>query len=155
MRRFVQRQLRFLVIAGTCGLLAAASPLWARFQLRAFSTQDIDGVDSLGNPDPTLGGESVGKVFKDSRTGVILQINRALVENEIGRSLVFRNRGLTMFDPETFDDDDPLTSTSDYTLIFERTAIFQGTVDETGWGAVEVKIFDPAAPALPQPVPVP
>lgn len=148
MLRFPTSRISFLMAAAMCGLLAAASPALARYVLKAYSSQDIAGLDDLGNVDPTLGGESYGKIFKDDATGVILQINRALVENEFGFSLIIRNQGLTMFDPDTYD---PLTSTSDYTQYFPRTTLFQGTQNETGWGAVQVKIYDPKL--APAPVP--
>lgn len=148
MLRFPTSKISILMVAAVCGLLAAASPALARYVLKAYSSQDIAGLDDLGNVDTTLGGESAGKVYKDDVTGVILQINRALVENEFGFSLIIRNQGLTMFDPESYE---ALTSTSDYTQYFVRTTLFQGTQNETGWGAVQVKIYDPKL--APAPVP--
>lgn len=148
MRHFVQRKSGLLLLAAACALLATASPLWARMILRAYSNQDIAGVDDLGNRDIMLGGESSGKIFKDSTTGIILQINRGMVENELGHRIIFRDENLTMFDPETYE---KLTSTSSYTLVFERTTKFEGTEDETGWGAIEVKVHDPKL--APAPIP--
>jgi|GEM_PF-5239959 len=140
------RHHRFLVFGLMTALLLVATTTWAKFDLLAHSIQRIDGVSLAGNPSTTLGRKSVGKIYKDLNTGVVLQISQARVENLFKFSKAFRNRGLTMFDPQTYE---TLTSTSDYTLVSVRTNLFQGTQNDTGWGAVEVKVYDPQFAPVP------
>ncbi len=125
--------------------LLAATPAWAVFQYFAQSTQVVDGVDKDGNPSTDLGNKSSGKIYKDLATGVVLQINQAIVDNEFGYGKLFRNRGLTMYDPLTYE---KLTSTRDVTIVYARTTKYDSVKDETGWGAYELKSYNPRLPPL-------
>lgn len=60
----------------------------------------LHGVDPSGNPDATIGQEVDGKSYKDSGTGIVVQIASGLVTNEFGRRRTFENQGLTITDPD-------------------------------------------------------
>jgi hypothetical protein len=80
------------------------------------TTTFINGVDATGNLSSDNGGEATGKVFKDTNTGILLEVVSGIVINETRyRKLSYPNQGVTVTDPgssQTF------TATADLEVVY-------------------------------------
>lgn len=61
----------------------------------------LPGVTAQGNLSGTLGGQGSGKIYRDTSTGMVIQIVRANVVNDSRRSATFQNTGTIIRDPAT------------------------------------------------------
>lgn len=95
--KFSHLSLRLAAAASVVALLAATC--YAAISSGTVTVQ-LHGVDVSGNPDDSLGQEVEGKSYKDSGTGIIVQIASGAVTNEFGRRRTFENQGLTITDPD-------------------------------------------------------
>lgn len=59
----------------------------------------LHGVDVGGNPSVNLGDLVDGKSYKDTRTGIIVQVASGQVKNDYGQRVRFEDQGLTITDP--------------------------------------------------------
>lgn len=59
----------------------------------------LPGVDRNGNPDANRGGFGSGKIYKDTRTGILYATANANVRNAYGRTVLFTNLSYNINDP--------------------------------------------------------
>jgi hypothetical protein len=96
----------------------------------------IDGVDATGNLSAENGAEATGKVYKDTNTGVLLELVSAIVINETSyRKLSFANQGVTVIDPGS---SQSFTATADLEVVYAPFA-------ENFASAGRVALFVPTA----------
>jgi hypothetical protein len=115
--------------AGICVLLVATACFASSSIVRGNVSVFLNGVDSGGSPYPPNGTTVTGKAYKDTTTGVIVQLAHGTVINDYGTIVIFSNQGVTITDPQTLN---TLTATSDVEVV-------------TGRGcAIELAIYDPA-----------
>lgn len=120
--------------------LVAATASAAIYQANV--SVQVDGVDGTGSPSSENGAVVTGKSYKDSNTGIVVQIARAAVINQYGRPRIFSDRGLSVTDPQ--DTSITHTATNDLEVISRPVS---GPVAQ----AVQVSIYDPAfAPPPPE-----
>lgn len=100
----------------------------------------LDGVDSTGNPSSTNGANSsFGKSFKETNSGIIVQIASAVVTNQFGHPRIFSDRGLTVTDPSTVGNATPTTFTATNDIeVVSRPFTAQSSF------AVELAVYNPA-----------
>lgn len=77
------------------------------------ATYPIPGVDASGNPSQVTGIGS-GKIYKDSRTGIVFAGFVGVVPNQLGAATYFVNQGLPITDPVT---QESLTATADVEVV--------------------------------------
>lgn len=81
------------------------------------ATYPIPGVDASGNPSQ-LSGIGSGKIYKESRTGIVFGAFVGVVPNQLGASTYFINQGLPISDPVT---QESLTATADVEVVMTPT----------------------------------
>lgn len=123
-----------IALVGTC----SAAWVGARVAVQ------VDGVDATGNPSAANGGQGIGKTYKDSSTGIIVQTAARFVKNEFGQSRIFSDRGLPVIDPTTVGNTTPttVTATND-TQIVGRP--WFGLLA----GAFQIAVYNPVPPPPP------
>jgi hypothetical protein len=133
------------LLTGLCALAFLVTPLLGGFYAVRGVIAHVPGVDALGNVSDTLGADAPGKSYKNIRTGIIVQINRAHVGNLLLRPKHFKNLGLPIVDPQL---NVNLTTTSDLLVVGLRrvNGLIQDLDDP--WQAVQICVFDPRFPVL-------
>lgn len=96
-------------------LLLAAVSVAALTSITA--TYPIPGVDASGNPS-ALTGIGSGKIYKESRTGIVVGTFVGVVPNQLKASTFFINQGLPLTDPVT---QSSLTASSDIEVVMTPT----------------------------------
>lgn len=61
----------------------------------------ILGVDANGNPSAANGNLVPAKLFKDTKTGIVVGVFGGPVTNDSGRAQIYFSQGCTIEDPET------------------------------------------------------
>lgn len=81
------------------GVMVSAAT--AKIVSKNYSGYFMIGVDSNGNPSSSLGAFGPAKIFKDTKTGVVVGVFGAKVTNLSGKAQVYFDLGSNIQDPET------------------------------------------------------
>jgi hypothetical protein len=127
------------LVLGLCGLMLAATSVFAFSRYARYSIVRLSGVDETGSASDELGGNAVAKTYKDASTGIIYQIAQCGVMNELGIARSFSDRGLPITDPTN---GATLTATSDLEVVTKNN-LQAVTVSTFLWRAAGVRVYDP------------
>lgn len=99
------------------GVLLALTAISVAALTSISATYPIPGVDAAGNPSQVTGIGS-GKIYKESRSGIVFGTFVGVVPNQLGAATFFINQGLPISDPVT---QETHTATTDVEIVFAPT----------------------------------